>query len=110
MAHRGILAGLAVVAAVLMVAIAIWTVVPAPTLPTLALAVLVPELAVPLVAIFALLATGCWFATRGRVRDELRALLAALTIPTLLVTHDEADRAAFPERVLRLAGGRIVEA
>ncbi len=49
-------------------------------------------------------------ATRGRVRDELRALLAALTIPTLLVTHDEADRAAFPERVLRLAGGRIVEA
>jgi ABC-type sulfate/molybdate transport systems ATPase subunit len=49
-------------------------------------------------------------ATRGRVRGELRDLLAGLTIPTLLVTHDEADREAFPGRVLHLAGGRIVGA
>jgi molybdate transport system ATP-binding protein len=45
--------------------------------------------------------------TRVRVRAELRGLLAALTIPVLLVTHDEADREAFSERVLHLAAGRI---
>jgi acetyl esterase/lipase len=80
---RRVLAGLAVAAAVLMVAIAIWTVVPAPTLPTLALAVLVPELAVPLVAIFALLATGCWFATRGRVRVVVMSLCAIALAATV---------------------------
>jgi len=47
--------------------------------------------------------------TRDRVRGELRAILAELTIPTLLVTHDEADRGAFSERVLRLSAGRIVQ-
>jgi ABC-type sulfate/molybdate transport systems ATPase subunit len=47
--------------------------------------------------------------TRDRVRGELRDILADLTIPTLLVTHDEADRGAFSQRVLRLAAGRIVQ-
>jgi molybdate transport system ATP-binding protein len=46
-------------------------------------------------------------ATRERVRAELATLFADLGIPTLLVTHDEADRAAFGERTLHLAGGRI---
>ncbi len=46
-------------------------------------------------------------ATRERVRGELRGILAGLTIPTLLVTHDESDRNAFSERVLQLAAGRI---
>ncbi len=47
--------------------------------------------------------------TRARVREELRDMLVQLTIPTLLVTHDEADRDAFSRRVLRLAAGRIVQ-
>ncbi len=47
--------------------------------------------------------------TRDRVRGELRAILAELRIPTLLVTHDEEDRGAFSERVLRLSAGRIVQ-
>jgi acetyl esterase/lipase len=63
-----------------MVAIAIWTVVPAPTLPALAFAVLVPELAVPLFAIFALLATGCWFATRGSLRAIVVSLCAVALV------------------------------
>jgi ABC-type sulfate/molybdate transport systems ATPase subunit len=43
------------------------------------------------------------------MRGELRDMLADLTIPTLLVTHDEADRGAFSQRELRLAAGRIVQ-
>lgn len=46
--------------------------------------------------------------TRARVRDELRQILASVTIPTLFVTHDEDDRAAFPERSLAIASGRLV--
>jgi ABC-type sulfate/molybdate transport systems ATPase subunit len=46
--------------------------------------------------------------TRGRVRGELRAILADVDVPTLLVTHDQADRAAFPERVARLERGRLL--
>jgi molybdate transport system ATP-binding protein len=45
--------------------------------------------------------------TRGRVRLELAALLRDVRIPTLLVTHDEADRAVFPDRALHLERGRI---
>jgi putative spermidine/putrescine transport system ATP-binding protein len=45
--------------------------------------------------------------TRERVRVELAALLADIAIPTLLVTHDEADRAAFPDRTLRLDRGTV---
>jgi ABC-type sulfate/molybdate transport systems ATPase subunit len=46
--------------------------------------------------------------TRGRVRAELRTLLAAVRIPALMVTHDQADRAAFPERVAHLEHGRLL--
>lgn len=45
--------------------------------------------------------------TRARVRDELAHTLEALRIPTLMVTHDDADVAAFPERVVRIERGRI---
>jgi ABC-type sulfate/molybdate transport systems ATPase subunit len=47
--------------------------------------------------------------TRDRVRRELREILDGVTIPTLFVTHDEADRAAFPERSLTIDAGRILE-
>jgi putative spermidine/putrescine transport system ATP-binding protein len=46
--------------------------------------------------------------TRGRVRGELRAILATVAVPTLLVTHDQADRAAFPDRVARIERGRLL--
>jgi ABC-type sulfate/molybdate transport systems ATPase subunit len=46
--------------------------------------------------------------TRGRVRGELRDILAAVDVPTLLVTHDQSDRAAFPERVARIEHGRLL--
>ena len=47
--------------------------------------------------------------TRERVRRELAALFADVRVPTLLVTHDEADRAAFPGRLLHLAHGHVVD-
>ena len=47
--------------------------------------------------------------TRGRVRAELREILTAVRVPTLLVTHDEADQAAFPERVLLIESGQVAE-
>lgn len=48
--------------------------------------------------------------TRGRVRNELRAILGNVAVPTLLVTHDHADRAAFPERVVRIERGQLLTA
>jgi ABC-type sulfate/molybdate transport systems ATPase subunit len=45
--------------------------------------------------------------TRARVRSELAATLRDVAIPALFVTHDEADRALFPERVVRLERGRL---
>ena len=59
-----------------------WTVVPAPTLPTLALAVVVPELAVPLFCTFALITIGAWFATRGRLR-LIVSIAAALALAAI---------------------------
>jgi molybdate transport system ATP-binding protein len=47
--------------------------------------------------------------TRGRVRGELRELLAELRLPTLLVTHDFQDAAALAERIGVIADGRIVQ-
>ena len=47
-------------------------------------------------------------ATRARVRDEVRATLATLEIPVVLVTHDEADVQAFSARIIRLERGRIL--
>jgi spermidine/putrescine transport system ATP-binding protein len=46
-------------------------------------------------------------ATRERVRDELAALFSDIRVPALLVTHDDADRAAFGERTLHLARGTV---
>ena len=46
-------------------------------------------------------------ATRLRVRDEVRATLAPLDVPVVLVTHDEADVAAFAAPVVRLERGRL---
>jgi molybdate transport system ATP-binding protein len=47
-------------------------------------------------------------ATRTAVRDEVRATLAALGVPVVLVTHDESDVAAFAAPVVRLERGRVV--
>ncbi len=49
-------------------------------------------------------------ATRLRVREEVRATVAGLDVPVVLVTHDEADVAAFGAPVVRLDRGRIVDA
>jgi molybdate transport system ATP-binding protein len=49
-------------------------------------------------------------ATRAGVRDEVRATLAALDVPVVLVTHDESDVAAFAAPVVRLERGRVVTA
>ena len=46
--------------------------------------------------------------TRERVRGELARTLGPLRIPTLMVTHDDADVAMFPERVVRIERGRIL--
>jgi molybdate transport system ATP-binding protein len=46
-------------------------------------------------------------ATRTGVRDEVRATLAALGVPVVLVTHDESDVAAFDAPVVRLERGRV---
>jgi ABC-type sulfate/molybdate transport systems ATPase subunit len=48
--------------------------------------------------------------TRGRVRAELRTILESVDVPALFVTHDQADRAAFPERVARIEHGRLLTA
>jgi acetyl esterase/lipase len=77
----------AVAIALLMLAVAMWTIVPAPTSATLVLAVLVPELALPLFIIFGLTATGLWCTTRGRGRAITVAVsalaLAALAWPAI---------------------------
>ena len=45
---------------------------------------------------------------RVRLREELRELQSRLGLPILLITHDEADVAAFADDVVRMAGGRAV--
>jgi molybdate transport system ATP-binding protein len=45
--------------------------------------------------------------TRGVVRGELQALLAALELPTLLVTHDFRDAAALADRIGVIVGGTL---
>ncbi len=47
--------------------------------------------------------------TRAAVRDDLRATVAQLPIPTLLVTHDAADARAFPERIVILEAGAVTQ-
>ena len=45
--------------------------------------------------------------TRGVVRGELQDLLAELTLPTLLVTHDFGDAAALADRVGVIVSGTL---
>ena len=45
---------------------------------------------------------------RVRLRDELRELQSRLGLPILLITHDEADVAAFADDVVRIDDGRAV--
>jgi len=45
---------------------------------------------------------------RVRLRDELRELQSRLGVPILLITHDEADVAAFADDVVRIDDGRAV--
>jgi molybdate transport system ATP-binding protein len=47
--------------------------------------------------------------TRGTVRAELHEFLAALRMPTLLVTHDFEDAATLADRVGVLVEGRILQ-
>jgi molybdate transport system ATP-binding protein len=47
-------------------------------------------------------------ALRGRLRDELDALLDETGVPMLMITHDPADRERFGASVLAIADGRIV--
>jgi ABC-type sulfate/molybdate transport systems ATPase subunit len=47
--------------------------------------------------------------TRARVRAELRVMLSRLAIPTILVTHEDADALAFPERLVVIEDGRVVQ-
>ena len=46
-------------------------------------------------------------ALRSRLREELLELLAALDLPLLLITHDEADLRLLGQRVLLMEEGRI---
>ena len=47
--------------------------------------------------------------TKDTVRVELRDLLAALRLPTILVTHDFEDAAALADRVGVIVGGRLLQ-
>ena len=47
--------------------------------------------------------------TRDAVRGELRDLLAALRLPTILVTHDFEDAASLADRVGVIAAGRLLQ-
>ena len=47
--------------------------------------------------------------TRGRVRTELRRLLAELGLPTILVTHDFLDAATLADRIVVFVEGRVVQ-
>jgi molybdate transport system ATP-binding protein len=47
--------------------------------------------------------------TRGKLRGELRDLVADLGLPTLLVTHDYADAAALAARIGVLVEGRLLQ-
>jgi acetyl esterase/lipase len=71
---------IAIVIVVLMLGIAMWTVVPAPTLLTLALAVVVPELALPILGVCAVVTLGCIALARGRGRIAVIVLAAVVLL------------------------------
>ncbi len=47
--------------------------------------------------------------SRASLRRELRSLLARLAVPTLLVTHDRVEALALGDRIVVVAGGRVVQ-
>ena len=47
--------------------------------------------------------------TRSRLRGELRPLLARLSIPTVLVTHDRMEALALGDNLAVLDGGRLAQ-
>jgi len=47
--------------------------------------------------------------TGDEVREELRALIRALAIPTYIVSHDRADALALADRTVLLDEGRIIQ-
>jgi molybdate transport system ATP-binding protein len=49
-------------------------------------------------------------ATADEVREELRALIASLAIPTYIVSHDRDDALALADRMVVIDEGRIVQA
>jgi acetyl esterase/lipase len=75
----------AVAIAALMISITVWVVVPAPNLIALGFAVGIPELAVPVLALFAVVSVGLALLVRGRSRIAVVALcvvaLAPLVVP-----------------------------
>jgi acetyl esterase/lipase len=86
----------AVAIALLLVLVAMWTVVPAPNLITLAFAVTVPELALPLAGSAAVLGVGLVFLAVGRARLAAGALVIvalALLVPPLLEAPGARTRA-----------------
>jgi len=48
--------------------------------------------------------------TRSSVRKELHSIVTQVPIPTLLVTHDQADARSFPERIVAIENGAITQA
>ena len=49
-------------------------------------------------------------ATGDEVREELRALIRALAIPTYIVSHDRADALTLADRTALIDAGRIIQA
>ncbi len=49
-------------------------------------------------------------ATRDAARGELRAFLAEVALPTVLVTHDALDALALGDRIVALEQGRVTQA
>lgn len=47
--------------------------------------------------------------TREQLRRELRALLTAMAVPTLLVTHERSEALSLGDRLLVLDGGRVLQ-
>lgn len=94
----------AVAVSVIMLGIAIWSVVPAPALPILPLAVAVPELAVPLLAVALVLSGAAVLIVRGGTRIVV-AVLCASALCALAVAPLQAPAAWSRSAALLAARG-----
>jgi ABC-type sulfate/molybdate transport systems ATPase subunit len=47
--------------------------------------------------------------TRGSVRTELHAIVAQIPVPTLFVSHDQADARACPQRIVVIENGAVTQ-